>query len=150
MLTIERGLPPQLHEFINQLKQKYTMELVNTQCNPRFEHEYALSRLKRENFKVAVCSNSVRSTVDTMLRRANLDRYIDVSLSNEDVIHAKPDPEIYLKAMDFFQLAPYECLVVEDNENGVRAAEASGAHVMVVSDTREVCYSNIRERLKAN
>jgi beta-phosphoglucomutase len=147
LLSIDRGLPNQLHEFINQLKQKYTMELVHTQCNPRFVHEYALSRLKREGYKIAVCSNSIRATVDAMMQRANLKKYLDLSLSNEDVATGKPDPEIYLKAIKHFQLSPGECLIVEDNENGIRAAKASGAHVMVVSDTDEVNYHNIKTHL---
>ena len=42
MLTLERGLPEKLHEFINELKQKYTLELVYQHCKPRFYHEYAL------------------------------------------------------------------------------------------------------------
>ena len=147
LLSIDRGLPNQLHEFINQLKQKYTMELVHTQCNPRFVHEYALSRLKREGYKIAVCSNSIRATVDAMMQRANLNKYLDLSLSNEDVANGKPDPEIYLKAIKHFQLSPSECLIVEDNENGIRAAKASGAHVMVVSDTDEVNYQNIKTHL---
>jgi beta-phosphoglucomutase len=45
MLSKEQGLPIQLHEFINQMKQQYTMELIQSQCKPRFHHEYALSRL---------------------------------------------------------------------------------------------------------
>jgi beta-phosphoglucomutase len=147
LLSIDRGLPNQLHEFINQLKQKYTMELVHTQCNPRFVHEYALSRLKREGFKIAVCSNSIRATVDAMMQRANLSKYLDLSLSNEDVTNGKPDPEIYLKAIKHFKLSPNECLIIEDNENGIRAAKASGAHVMVVSDTDEVNYQNIKALL---
>ena len=46
MLSLERGLPSELHEFINEMKQQYTMELVQTQCKPRFVHEYTLSFLE--------------------------------------------------------------------------------------------------------
>jgi beta-phosphoglucomutase-like phosphatase (HAD superfamily) len=68
-------------------------------------------------------------------------------LSNEDVSSPKPDPEIYQKAIAQFGLRPEECLIVEDNENGVRAAIASGAHVLVVRDTEEVNFSNIMNRI---
>ena len=67
MLSRERGLPHQLHEFINEMKQVYTMEIVHSQCKPTFAHEYALSRLKADGYKLAVCSNSVRQTVLTMM-----------------------------------------------------------------------------------
>ena len=49
MLSIERGLPVELHEFINEMKQLYTMEIVHTQCKPRFVHEYALLKLDDKN-----------------------------------------------------------------------------------------------------
>ena len=48
MLSLEKGLPRGLHQFINQMKQSYTVDMVHTSCSPRFFHEYALSRLKAE------------------------------------------------------------------------------------------------------
>lgn len=60
MLTHERGLPRGLHNFINDMKQQYTMEIVYSNCKPRFYHEYALSKLKNEGYNMAVCSNSIR------------------------------------------------------------------------------------------
>ena len=42
ILSREKGLPRSLHDFINELKQQYTMEMVNNLCRPMFHHEYAL------------------------------------------------------------------------------------------------------------
>jgi beta-phosphoglucomutase-like phosphatase (HAD superfamily) len=42
-----------------------------------------------------------------------------------------------------FGLAPSECLVVEDNEHGVAAARASGAHVLVVGNPSDVTYERV-------
>src|SRR3954465_5329544 len=42
MLTLERGLPIELHAFINDMKQRYTMDLVHQNCKPTFSHEFAL------------------------------------------------------------------------------------------------------------
>ncbi|MBV9945682.1 MAG: HAD family phosphatase [Myxococcales bacterium] len=143
MLSAERGLPRALHGFINDLKQQYTMDAVYTRCKPLFHHEYALSRLKAAGFRLAVASNSVRNTVEVMMQKAALDRYLDALLSNQDVAKPKPDPEIYLATMARLGLEARECLVVEDNENGIRAARASGAHVMVVGSVQDVNYPNI-------
>ncbi len=143
MLSSERGLPVQLHEFINKLKQSYTMELVYAQCKPRFHHEYALSRLKNEGFKLAVASNSIRNTVQVMMERSELINYLDFYLSNQDVKNGKPDPEIYVQAIRRLGLQPEECLIVEDNENGKQAARGSGAWLMEVNEVEEVNYPNI-------
>lgn len=147
MLTLERGLPLTLHDFINEMKQRYTMEIVHTRCKPLFMHEYALSKLKHLGYSMAVCSNSIRNTVETMMRYADLRQYLDLVVSNEDVANGKPDPEMYIKAITHFKLNPSECLVVEDNENGIRAARASGAHVLVVRDVDETNFDNITRRI---
>ena len=147
MLSAEHNLPTQLHEFINDMKQRYTMEIVNAQCKPRFNHEYALSKLHAAGYKLAVASNSVRSTIGVMMERAALDTYLSFFLSNEDVSRAKPDPEMYNLAISRLGFEPEECLIVEDNENGIRAARASGAHVLEVSDVDDVTYDNIYNRI---
>lgn len=143
LLSLERGLPTQLHEFINEMKQQYTMELVYTKCRPRFIHEFALSTLSANGYHLAVCSNSVRSTVEAMMVKSNLLQHLGLMVSNEDVKHAKPDPEMYVKAIKYFNLQPNECLIVEDNENGIRAARAAGAHLLVVGDPSEVTLDRL-------
>jgi len=147
MLSAERGLPSRLHEFINDMKQQYTMELVHAQCKPRFHHEYALSRLKQEGYRLAVASNSIRNTVQVMMERSALMGYLDLFLSNQDVTAGKPDPEIYVQAIRRLGLRPEECLVVEDNENGKQAARGSGAWLMEVNEVEEVNYPNIMRNI---
>lgn len=147
MLSMERGLPKGLHKFINQMKQIYTMEHVYMKCKPLFCHQYALSKLKAEGYKLALGSNSVRITIDMMLGKADLMKYMDFTLSNQDVTKSKPDPEIYNTAIARFGLKPEECLIVEDNPNGVKAALASGAHLLKVETVYDVNYQNIRFRI---
>lgn len=148
MLSAERGLPFRLHDFINDMKQQYTMELIHAQCKPVFYHEYALSKLKKDGYRLAVASNSIRQTVEVMMERAKLFDYLDFFLSSEDVKVGKPDPEIYVKAINMLGLDPKQCLIVEDNENGKQAALRSGAWMMEVSTVKEVNYSNIMQTIK--
>lgn len=148
ILSVERDLPVELHQFINEMKQMYTMEIVYAQCKPTFVHQYALSSLKSQGYKLAVASNSIRNTVEVMMEKSRLDQYLDRKFSNEDVPNAKPAPDIYIKAIESFGLLPEECLIVEDNENGIRAARASGAHVLVVEDVADVNLDNITARIE--
>jgi beta-phosphoglucomutase len=148
MLSLERGLPRQLHGFLNDLKQRYTMQLIHAHCKPVFQKEYALARLKEAGFKLAVASNSIRNTVAVMMDKAALAPYFDVTMSNQDVTRGKPDPEIYLKTMALLGVAPAACLIVEDNENGIKAATAAGAHVMVVKNVDEVVHDRIVQHLQ--
>lgn len=147
MLSATNSLPTSLHGFLNEMKQRYTMEIVASECKPSFNQQYALSRLKSEGFKLAVCSNSIRSSVEIMMDRSELSPYLDFIVSNQDVTNAKPHPEMYSKAIERMKLSPNEVLVVEDNENGIAAARGAGAHVLEVSGVEETTYHAIRRRI---
>ena len=138
-LTKSQGLPEGLHDHINQLKQKYTIQYSHKYCKPTFNHRYALSKLSKK-YKIAVCSNSIRNTVKTMM---------ELIISNQDVVMPKPDPEMFVKAIDSFSLKPEECLILEDNENGILAAKASGAHLMKIASPDDVQLDAIENKIKS-
>ncbi|MDF2870898.1 MAG: family hydrolase [Anaerocolumna sp.] len=148
MLSMEKGMPLKLHKFINELKQQYTVDKIFTDCHPLFSHEYALAALKENGYHLAVASNSIRNTIQLMMEKSNLMGYLDFFLSNQDVTKAKPDPEIYTTAIKQLHLTPGECLVVEDNHNGIQAAKCAGAHVMQVTTVYDVNYENIIKHIK--
>ena len=143
MLTREQALPLSLHGFLNDLKQIYTTEIVHARCKPIFQHEYALSNLREMGYKMAVASNSVRNSIQLMMNKSNLERYLDGIVSNQDVKVGKPDPEIYRKAMDMLGVTPEESLVLEDNEHGIASARAAGAHLMIVQEVTDVTLDAI-------
>ena len=145
---MERGLPERLHPYINQLKQKYTIERVHMDCHPIFTHQYTLSRLKSEGYHLACASNSIRNSIQLMMEQSDLLQYLDFFLSNQDVVKSKPDPEIYIKAIERLGLTPDECIVCEDNKNGIMAADRAGAHVLEISTVYDVNYENIMSFIK--
>ena len=147
MVSREQGLPRQMHDFINELKQKYTMEQVHAYCKPNFYHEYALSKLKSKGYRIGCASNSIRDSINVMLSKSELLGYMDVVFSAQDVENPKPSPDIYIKTIKALGAKPKECLIVEDNENGIKAARASGAHLLVVSDVDEVNIDNIYDAI---
>lgn len=149
ILSETRGFPNELHELVNELKQKYTLETAYARCRPSFSHRYALSQLALEGYRLAVCSNSVRQSVDVMMELSGLEEFLEVQLSNEEVEAPKPDPEIYLTAMRRLDMDPEECLILEDNENGIAAAEASGAHVMRIDNVEDVTYDDIKRAVES-
>lgn len=148
MLSMESNLPESLHLFINEMKQIYTMEIVYAKCKPTFYHQYALSNLKKEGYKLAVGSNSIKNTIEVMMEKSGLIGYLEFILSNQDVSKGKPDPEMYNKAIRRLGLVPEECLIVEDNPNGLKAAYGSGAHVLKVDRIEDVNYFNIKNKIK--
>lgn len=149
MLTLERDLPLELHAFINEIKQQYTLNEVHQKCKPVFAHEYALSRLKADGMRMAVCSNSIRKTVEIMLEKAMIIQNFDILFSNQDVAKGKPDPEMYITCMKKLGVEPHETLILEDNEHGIKAAIASGAHLLEIQSVYDVTYFNIMKRIES-
>ncbi len=144
MLTIEKGLPKALHGLIGRLKQVYTREEILRHCWPSFDKEYMLSRLRRDGYRMAVCTNAVAESAELMLQRSGIRQYFDFVISNEDIARPKPDPEIYLKALERLGIRPEEAVVVEDAQQGVESARRAGARVLQVSGFTEVDYWRLR------
>jgi len=144
MLTVEKGLPMALHGLINRVKQVYTREEILTKCRPVFEKEYMMSRLKSDGYRLAVCSNAIRDSVELMIRQSGLYDYFEFLISNEDVKRAKPDPEIYHKALERLGCKPQEVVIVEDAPHGIESGRRSGGHVCEVSGFPEVDYFRIK------
>lgn len=144
ILTKTKGLPASLHNLISALKQKYTIQLSHTHCKPNINHRKLMAYLKQEDIKIAVCSNSIRNTIVTMMNLTALEDYLDLIISNEDVSAPKPSPEMYTLAMSKLGLLPSECLVVEDSEHGIKAAKESGAKLKIVSSPFELTVNSLK------
>ncbi len=144
MLSIEKNFPRGLHSLTNKIKQKYTREEILHNCTPVFEKEFMLHQLKREGYKLACCSNSIRESVELMLRGSGVLGLFDFVASNEDVKSPKPDPEIYLAAFQHLGLKPAECVIVEDAGHGCEAAKKSGGKLCQVTGFGEVDYSRVK------
>lgn len=148
MLTVEKGLPRALHGLINRVKQVYTREEIFSNCHPVFQKEYMFSRLRRDGYKLAICSNAIQDTVSLMVKNSGLEEYFDLLMSFEAVGKPKPDPAIYLEAIRRLGCTPDEVLIVEDADYGVEAARASGAHLCQVSGFDEVDYFRITSSIE--
>jgi beta-phosphoglucomutase-like phosphatase (HAD superfamily) len=144
-LSNKFNLPRSLHQLINQVKQFYTVKLGNIYCKPNFLHVMTLDKLKKDGYKLIVASNSIPETINLFLTKANIIHYFDFILSNKDVEFPKPNPEIYIKAISNLELNPENCLILEDNENGIKAALASNAHLMRITSVYDVDYYKILE-----
>ena len=102
------------------------------------------NELMLNNIPTALVSASPRVLVDAVLRSVP-EHSFSFSLSADDVINPKPDPEAYLKAAERFGVDISECLILEDSPNGVRAATASGAFTIAVPHFVEIVP---KERLR--
>lgn len=149
-LTEDGRIPAHLHGLIGEVKQNRTLREIAKNCFPTVEHLLLMSWLKSRNISVAVATNSIRETAETMLKSAGVFEFLDCLVTNEDVIRSKPDPEIYLKACKSIGVAPSNALVVEDHEYGVQAAKTAGCMVVKVNGPSDVTTKLIEGYLAEN
>jgi HAD superfamily hydrolase (TIGR01509 family) len=78
----------------------------------------------------AVASSSTREGLERKLKQVGLwGHFAPHVYSADHVVHAKPAPDLFLHAAQALDVAPDECLVLEDSVNGVIAARAAGMRV---------------------
>jgi len=145
-LTLFKKLPIERHKQIWEDKQKYTLKALST-LNPNYTLQNTIRALS-ERYKIAICSNSIRRTIFTVLTKLGIGEYVDIVISNEDVKNSKPHPEMYWKAMSTLSILAEETLIIEDSPQGLLASHRSGAHVLRVNNPYEVTYGNIDDRIQ--
>ena len=146
ILTERKGLPTELHSEIWESKQKYTLQMLK-ELQPNLTLQSVMDALVEDGYKIAVCSNSIRKTVLTVLSKLGIMEFMDYIISNEDVQNSKPHPEMYWRAISKMGCLPEETLIVEDSPYGLLAASRSKAHVLRVKNPSEVTYTNIFKKL---
>lgn len=142
ILTKIKGLPSDLHEDIWELKQQYTAKLFES-TSPDSDLISLFKMIKSRGIKIAVASNSIRQTLDTCLISLGVIDYVDYSMSNEDVKHPKPNPQMYNRCMDYLMIGPDETTIFEDSDIGLRAAIATGARVEKVQSRKDITFDRI-------
>lgn len=147
ILTREKNLKPSEHKSIWEKKQKLTAQcLKNLNQDPKLIHLF--QSLSNSDYKIAVCSNSIRKTVLITTSKLGIIEFLDLILSNEDVKNSKPHPEIYWSAISSFGFTPEETLIVEDSPYGLLAASRSNSNVLRVSGPEEVTLKNIQSNIE--
>jgi dTDP-glucose pyrophosphorylase/predicted HAD superfamily phosphohydrolase YqeG len=117
------------------------------ELKPNQTLQSVMSALSEDGYKLAVCSNSIRKTVLTVLSKLGIMEFMDLIISNEDVKNSKPHPEMYWKAISMMSCLPEETLIVEDSPYGLLAASRSKSHILRVRNPQEVTYTNIFKKL---
>jgi HAD superfamily hydrolase (TIGR01509 family) len=146
MLTQDKGLPVELYKQVWDEKQRLTLQKLKS-LKPDTQLMVCMDLLVSQGYKLAVCSNSIRKTVLTVLSKLNIIENFDLILSNEDVKNSKPHPEIYWKAISQMGFLPEETLIVEDSPYGLLAASRSKSYVMRVGSPKDISYNNIYKYL---
>lgn len=109
-------------------------EIGNTYENGRIEPmpylvEFICS-LRKRGLRTAIVTSTSTRLIISALNRMKMMNLFDVIVCGDMCEKAKPDPEIYRKAMSFLNAKPEECVIVEDSTVGIHAGKSAGAYVI--------------------
>lgn len=125
---------PKSDELITELiqrKEQAYMDLINQNgLQPVAGVKACISQAKRLGWKLAVASSGSHEKIQFSLGQVGLLDVFDEIISGDDVIHGKPAPDLFLKAIQMVHATPSDCVIVEDSVTGVTAAKESGAYTV--------------------
>jgi len=112
---------------------------------PLFSGVETFIKAAARRFTLGIVSMAGRDDINHVLERAGLSKQFSVIVSAEDVTACKPDPACYRRAFNLlnelphhagqFNLAPHECLVIEDSPPGIQSARAVSLRTLGVTNT---------------
>ena len=148
ILTKEKQLDPLHYEKIWKNKQKYTLECITEQITIDERLISIFKSLKAQQYLIYCASNAVWKTVQLILTQKGIINYFDWFISNEDVVHGKPAPDMYFRCIERAKCSVSETLIFEDSPVGRMGAYASGAHVCAIINPNDVTLSKIENAVQ--
>lgn len=147
ILTQKTGLEESFYKKIWELKQRITEKMFD-EIPVDAELVKIFLYIKSKNIKIAVASNSIRSTVIQCLKSLGIFDQVDFIVSNEDVANPKPHPEMYWKAMSHFESIPSKTVIFEDSIIGKIAVKDSMAHLIEIKDRNDLDLAKVEKAVE--
>ena len=96
-----------------------------------------LEHYSSNNVMCSLASSSANAHIQHRLSYVNVLHFFSHTTSGQEVANGKPNPDIYLLAIQKLDVAVEDCIAFEDSEQGARAAIAAGLKVIVVPDLKQ-------------
>jgi HAD superfamily hydrolase (TIGR01509 family) len=129
-LEMQVGQPVQREEITIRRRKRHHEIIATKTALPGVE--VYLSDARRLGLKVGLASSSSRQWVYGHLSRLGLAAHFDCIKCGDEVVHKKPDPELYLTVLNELGVEAKQAIALEDSPNGVRAAQRAGIFCVAV------------------
>ena len=126
------------YDFIKDLHKRKTEIFISLIETGKLPLRAGVKRLMKEaidkGVRLGICTTANERSANAIARGMLRDIEFEFVLAGDVVSKKKPDPEIYLLALERTGLEPQQCLVIEDSRNGVLAAKAAGLYVVATTN----------------
>ncbi len=86
--------------------------------------------LSKQNITLVLASSSAMVNINRVFSRFDLNQYFTAKISGADLTASKPHPEIFEKAAILGGVSKEQCIVIEDSDNGIEAANKAGIYAV--------------------
>jgi len=93
---------------------------------------HTVSSLHQSGLKLGVVTGASANGVRATLGANQLESLFSATVSGDDVMRSKPEPDCYLLALERLSLKPEDCVAIEDTEHGLRAAALAGIACLAI------------------
>ena len=126
--------PPHTIAELTVKKRERMIDLIRTE-QPLFDGLPQLVQKLAARYSLGLASGSERPVVEEVLEIERLGRFFGAVVTDSEVPHGKPAPDIFLRAAQLLKVAPERCCVIEDSKPGITAALAAGMEVIAITNT---------------
>lgn len=111
-----------------------------------------LNYCKEHDIKMAIATSTARDKQTKVLTELGIIDYFDYMVFGDEIKNSKPDPEIYLKVFEHYNIDKDEMIIYEDSKNGILSAHNAGIRVVYIKDIVDVeeevtslCYKQVKD-----
>jgi HAD superfamily hydrolase (TIGR01509 family) len=120
------GLPADIEELIDEQWRLVVRALPGSGIQASEGLGELLDYIRNNNILASVASSSRNDFVEAVFDHLGLWPHMEAYTGGKEILHGKPDPEIYLLAARKIGIDPTRCLAIEDSTAGVMSSKAAG------------------------
>lgn len=119
-------------EKVHDLKKNYYV--TNLDKARENKHLFRMIKLMKDNYYIALVTTASRKNTLDILNYFGYTELFDFIVTQEDTTEIKPNPQGFLKAIEYFEMDASNTVIFEDSDIGLAAAGATGATVIAVNN----------------
>lgn len=113
-------------------------DLIRNEGKPMPGVQDALTLFENQGYSLALASSSAMVLIKAVLEKLELKHRFKVVRSAQHEIFGKPHPQVFIATAEQLNVAPENCIVLEDSFHGIIAGKAAKMKVIAVPDSSEV------------
>lgn len=112
------------------------VQLIHEKGKAKVGLNELLKFLTANKYQIALATSSNKVVIDAVFTRLGIASYFQIVSSAEDEVYGKPHPAIYINTLKKMNIAPENCIVLEDSVTGLIAAKAASLFTLVTPEDK--------------